>query len=219
MTAPALADLIGKKLEGTWTLTLTDTTDDGGAALIVGALEGFEIVYDAVRSNHLTASGRLDVSGDLNVGGSLEVAGGISSKFIGFSRYCTSHGTTNGPNVYCLDGEIFDTTDGYLDVNTNGTITVLQDGYYRIEWFVWWRHPCTAAKSDHEIQLNGTNIMEADVETEVNREDTIQLVEEREFVAGDVIVVRGDPNCGTATSYGYHYGPTLSRLDMQFLGK
>jgi subtilisin-like proprotein convertase family protein len=75
--APDLADLIGKPVSGTWTLTITDITDDGGPGTMVGELEEFEIVYDVVRSDQLHLAGQLEVSGDLNVAGRTVIQGDL----------------------------------------------------------------------------------------------------------------------------------------------
>jgi len=52
-----------------------------------------------------------------------------------WSGGCTAYGSDAGWNTYCTDASDFNTTDGYLSVNTNGTFTVIREGYYRVNFW------------------------------------------------------------------------------------
>jgi subtilisin-like proprotein convertase family protein len=228
VNTPALADLLGKKVAGTWTLTLTDTTDDGGSGLIVGQLESFEVVYDVVRSDHLEVGGRLDVAGDLNVGGDAVIDGALSSKYIGFAGYCSTSQTTNGDMKLCLDQTLHNTAGGYLDINPDGTVTVLMDGDYDVYSQAWQRNACGAGTAGtvmewriYHTPLGGTktNIAESEMYFETNREAHNHVQDTRWYGAGDIIEFSGDHNCGTATSYAWNGAATLNRVSIRFVGK
>lgn len=70
---PALAGLLGQEVEGDWVLTLTDTSDTGGAGTVVGQLTGFDVEYDVVRSDEILVDGTLNVAGPADVEGDLNV--------------------------------------------------------------------------------------------------------------------------------------------------
>jgi hypothetical protein len=101
VSTPELAGLLGQKVVGTWTLTVTDTTDDGGPGTIVGQVEEFEIVYDVVRSDQIQVAGRLDVEGDLNVGGDVIVGDKLYRKV--FAHTGLANQTCN--ETYCTTRE------------------------------------------------------------------------------------------------------------------
>lgn len=63
---PALADLLGKQLSGTWTLAVRDLDNTAGGSPAIGALQEFEVMYDVVRADHLVVNGRLDVNGEVH---------------------------------------------------------------------------------------------------------------------------------------------------------
>ena len=52
-----------------------------------------------------------------------------------WSGYCSSHGQASSWNTYCADVTEWDTTNGKISVNSNGTFTVNEGGYYRINSF------------------------------------------------------------------------------------
>lgn len=72
---PALGDILGLKIEGTWTLTVTDTDNNAAPGVAVGQLQHFRVSYDVVRSDHLQIDGRLEVATDLDVGGDARIEG------------------------------------------------------------------------------------------------------------------------------------------------
>lgn len=72
---PALGALLTKNVAGTWTLTITDTTQDAAPGTVVGVLQKFDVEYDAVRSNHIKINGKLDVAGDIQATGMVKATG------------------------------------------------------------------------------------------------------------------------------------------------
>jgi hypothetical protein len=214
--APALANLLGQKVEGTWTLTLTDTTDDGGDGLIVGQLLEFEVVYDVVRSDHMQVAGRLDVATDLNVGGDATVTGPARGDYLGYSGFCSVQNTTNGFQKYCLDSTVHNTLGDHIAVDPSGSITFLKAGYYRVESRLWVRGNCTAILQGRYM-LNGTSIRMWENEREGNRPKSGLMVETRWFAVGDVLHVESDPNCGTSP-IAYTNGEALGNLSVRYMG-
>jgi hypothetical protein len=214
--APALANLLGQKVAGTWTLTLTDTTDDGGEGLIVGQLLEFEVVYDVVRSDHMEVAGRLDVAGDLDVGGAATVTGPAHSDYLGYSGFCSVAAQTNAWVKYCLDSAVHNTLDGYIAVDPAGDITILRAGYYRVESRMWQRGACTNRQYGRVLS-NGTSVRQWDNERESNRPKSGIMAETRWFAAGDVVSVEGHPNCAS-TPYAYHSSESLGNLSVRYMG-
>ena len=53
-----------------------------------------------------------------------------------WSGYCSSHGNAGGYNKLCTNQTEWDTMDGVVSVATDGTFTVNEPGYYRINSFV-----------------------------------------------------------------------------------
>lgn len=53
-----------------------------------------------------------------------------------WSGGCTSHNTSNGEATYCLDGNDFNSAGKYININSNGIVTVTIPGYYRINVYI-----------------------------------------------------------------------------------
>lgn len=53
-----------------------------------------------------------------------------------WSGGCTNHGFAEKWNKYCANATDFNTASGYLDINVDGTFTVIKEGYYRINIWV-----------------------------------------------------------------------------------
>lgn len=75
---PELSALLGKKVEGLWTVIVDDLDNNAAPGVTVGSLNVFSVNYDVVRSDHLQVAGRLDVETELNVGGDATIAGDLN---------------------------------------------------------------------------------------------------------------------------------------------
>lgn len=146
-THPSLAALIDKGPAGQWILNVSDDEFTVVSGVEIAKLQSFDMLYDVLRSDEVLMSGDFHVMGDQSIGGDLtlggsvqadgglNVTGPIHGKHIMWSGGCTNSGSAGGWNPYCTDGLDFSTIDGYLDVNPNGTFTVLKPGFYNVNYF------------------------------------------------------------------------------------
>lgn len=229
---PALAGLLGKKVAGTWTLSIIDTTDDAAPGTAVGQLQGFSINYDVVRSNHIGLDGKLDVSGDLTVGGHGTIGGnlvvggnttttGIAvSKPIHFDGWCTAHGGSDGTLIpYCLDAKLGDPPAGWFVVDAVfGEVTVLQKGWYEVSWFTWNRNNC-GTRHDAYLQVNGNTVRGSESRVPANLENMVRLGGILSLNANDKVRVMARSNCSSSEPHrSYYAGPVWSHFNIKHVG-
>jgi subtilisin-like proprotein convertase family protein len=72
---PALAPLLGTEVQGTWSLSILDTSDDLAGTAKVGTLDSFQISYDVVRSDEIKLAGDATITGNLVVQGTITAPG------------------------------------------------------------------------------------------------------------------------------------------------
>lgn len=229
---PALAGLLGKKVAGTWTLSIIDTTDDAAPGTAVGQLQGFSINYDVVRSNHIGLDGKLDVSGDLTVGGHGTIGGnlvvggnttttGIAvSKPIHFDGWCTSHGGSDGTLIpYCLDAKLGDPPAGWFVVDAVfGEVTVLQKGWYEVSWFTWNRNNC-GTRHDAYLQVNGNIVRGSESRVPANLENMVRLGGILSLNANDKVRIMARSNCSSSEPHrSFYAGPVWSHFNIKHVG-
>lgn len=225
---PALQDLIGVKVEGDWTLVITDTDDNAAPGVTVGQLSGFDIIYDVVRSDQLQVGGQLDVAGDINTTGDIAAGGDIAAqgevsaggvgdfKFIGLTSSCSVHQQSNDFQTYCLDQTTVNTAAGFLSINTNGEITVQRAGYYNVNFHAWQRSDC--GRMDTRLRKNGGDIRGTEHRRPNGNEGVINFSEITRYEVGDVITVATRTNCNSSNAYAAHLGSFWSRVQVHYMG-
>lgn len=75
-TTPELADLLGTQPAGIWTLAIIDESNNLLGTASSGSLNGFNIAYDVVRSDHVAVAGKIDVQGTVKIGGGMTCGAG-----------------------------------------------------------------------------------------------------------------------------------------------
>jgi subtilisin-like proprotein convertase family protein len=158
-TSPAIGGLLGKKLTGTWLLTIQDTDDTLSGANAVGQIQSFTVTYDVVRSDHMVVNGRLDVSGPVFMGGNASVGGTLqaANAQVGSLQYSgDSFVATRAPRVVLIEAD----TPGAAcpagqGLQFSGQFTVTKAATVVINASSIFRGP---GSSDINLQLNGNNI-------------------------------------------------------------
>lgn len=190
-------------------------------------------VIDVVEANRVILLDDSEAGGDFIVNGDLTVldsGGNVLFKVdgdsgvliakretpIAYSGYCSSHGRSSTWLRYCLDGTDFNTDDGsHFTVNSNGVITIQEDGYYRINL---WAISNVSAYPHIQLRKNGTSFYYGH-EYSGNQWVDNTANQLWPFNAGDTFEVYFYSNGGN--NYNYHYGNTAgnhSRLQFEYVG-
>lgn len=135
-TAPALADLLGKQLAGTWTLTVTDDASDAVGSPAIGELQAFDISYDVVRADHMVINGRLDVTGMANIDGNANILG-YQARKVWRHSFQRGHSSSNSSYVK-IGGSTFTFNKQWADtdllIHWNDNLRALGGGTALCEW-------------------------------------------------------------------------------------
>ena len=70
-----------------------------------------------------------------------------------WSGYCSSHNRENGWQKFCTNGENWNNLSDKISVNTDGTFTVNEAGYYRVNFFTI---SCTSSYVHVRLMVNGS---------------------------------------------------------------
>ena len=130
-----------------------------------------------------------------------------------WSGYCSSHGTAGGWNTYCTNATDFNTIGSKLSINNNGTFTVNEAGYYRInQWAI------SHGNNNAHIRLivNGT-VRYYSHENGPNTWTDNFLDQTWKFNAGDTFYI----SIHNPGSYAFHQGSAVgnhSRLQVNWVG-
>lgn len=140
---------------------------------------------------------------------------GGSAQFIGWSGGCPRTLSAAGWNKYCAEGTDFNTAQGYLDVAPDGTLTILQPGFYHLRLSA-----STQVSSLAFIRmLQGGTAVQIGSASANNSLDDLRLEIAWPFQAGEKVLVEVFNSTANVTGTG-PWSPTgaYSRMQMIYLG-
>ena len=151
-------DWVGKNIAGTWSITVKDPLDN--VATPNDGKFNWAISIQTLSTKKIQIKGNAIVDGSVKIGTDaaacdatkknalrydkdygLEACNGTDwvtalPKPVNWSGGCPNHSVGGGEDTYCLSGVDYNNMGKYLDINGNGTVTVLIDGYYRINCYM-----------------------------------------------------------------------------------
>jgi len=208
-TSPAYAGLFGGDVSVSGSLASgAHTINDGSAATIALVVRG-------------AAGQTANLQEWQNSAGSavatISPAGVVTSKPVIWSGGCSTSGTAGFWQNFCLDTMDFNTASAYLTVATDGTITFLKSGYYRINARAVWAAP-TGINNMAAFYKNGS-YFHYDYLTGSQSMQTYTADVTWPFNAGDNLVMQfynggGSPNYAY---YGLSFGK-YNRFQINFVG-
>ena len=132
-----------------------------------------------------------------------------------WSGYCSSHGRASGWNKYCTNAEDWNNLTSEVSVNSDGTFTVNEAGYYRINLFA---ASNVSTYAHIRLMVNGTQRYHG-YEHSHNAWTDNFMDQTWQFNEGDYFEVQIHNPGGN--SYAYHSGNANgahSRLQVHYLG-
>lgn len=229
-TTPEFSQLLDKLPAGQWSLTVSDDAlTVVTPPLVVGALTGFQLQYDVLRSDEVGMQGDLIVFGNTTVGGNINLTGDLTSdtpidvnvpvrdKYIMYKGFCgSSLSSGSGFQPYCLSGTEFNNAENYISVNQgNGEITISQDGVYTIRFHSLMGGGGANTSGDCYLYLNGTSTQRSRAVVEGGHWYSHNMTETFALTAGDVLQAQCTRD---GMTNAYHGGPQWSGLELHYKG-
>ncbi|MCB0328094.1 MAG: collagen-like protein [Bdellovibrionales bacterium] len=145
--------------------------------------------------------------------GGCDGGGGGNSSVYMFSGGCTTPGTKADWNRYCLNGEDFNTLQEYATVSSDGKITIIQPGFYRVHL---WASVQVKTLSYARVLKNGATTIQSVELSENNLANNIADITWY-FESGSTIEVELF-NTGGFAFFPWSKVDAFSRLQVRYVG-